>query len=156
MIRAIITSVVEGVIKRFSGSGRPDESFSSREYFQHYGFTSRPLAGAEAILIREGNQIIMIASDDRRYRLALEDGEVALYSDEGDHIHLKRGRKIEVSTRKLTVLAAEEVNVTAPQVIVTSSTQVKVITPLALLGAGEGHKFVKLADGSNAINVKAT
>jgi len=90
MIRGIIKSVTEGFIKLFSASGRANESFSDREYFQHYGFTSRPREGAEIIIIREGNHIIGIASDDRRYRLAIEDGEVALYTDEGDYIHLKR------------------------------------------------------------------
>ncbi len=54
MIRGIIQSVFEGVIKRFTASGRADETITDREYFQHYGFTSRPLAGAEAIIIREG------------------------------------------------------------------------------------------------------
>ncbi len=52
MIRGIIESGVEGLIKRFSALGRQGESFTSREYFQHYGFTSRPLVGAEAIIIR--------------------------------------------------------------------------------------------------------
>ncbi len=52
MIRGIIKSVAEGVIKRFTASGRPDETITNREYFQHYGFSSVPLAGAEAILIR--------------------------------------------------------------------------------------------------------
>jgi len=69
LIRGIIQSVVEGVIKRFTAAGRPDETIANREYFQHYGYTSRPLPGAEAIIIQEDNHIIMIASDDRRYRI---------------------------------------------------------------------------------------
>jgi len=106
MVRSIISSVTEGVIKRFSGSGRSDETFTNREYFQHYGFTSRPLKDAEGIVIKDGNNIILIASDDRRYRIQVEDGEVALYSDEGDKIHFMRGKVIEITSgAKVTIKA---------------------------------------------------
>jgi phage gp45-like len=123
MVRTIISSVTEGVIKRFSGSGRPDETFTNREYFQHYGFTSRPLKDAEGILIKDGNNIILIASDDRRYRIQVEDGEVALYTDEGDKIHLKRNKEINISSGgKVIVNAANliEFNTgTTPKGVVT-------------------------------------
>ena len=96
MIRAILTSAWEGAVKRFSGTSAHG-ALASRELFQHHGFTSRPLPGAEAIVLRNGNILISIAEDDRRYRLAIEQGEVALYTDEGDKIHLKRGRIIEIT-----------------------------------------------------------
>jgi phage baseplate assembly protein V len=96
LIRSVLSSVVEGAIKRFSGSGRVNETITDREYMQHYGFTSAPLAGAEGIIVNEGNHIILIATDDRRYRLAVVGGEVALYSDEGDCVHLMRNRNIVV------------------------------------------------------------
>lgn len=123
MIRGIFTAVVEGVIKRFSASGRPDESFENREYFQHYGFTSRPLSQAEAIIIQEGNQIVAIASDDRRYRIRLESGEVALYDHLGQKILLKVDGTIQV-------LAVNEIHATAPLVTVVASTKVVLATPL--------------------------
>lgn len=117
MVRSIITSIAEGVIKRFSGSGRPGETFTDREYFQHYGFTSRPLDGAEGIALKKGNVIYLIASDDRRYRISLENGEVAIYSDEGDFIHFKRGKLLHVSTgNKLEIDATNEVEITAPSI----------------------------------------
>lgn len=109
VIRSIFISIAEGAIKRFSGSGRAGETFADREYFQHYGFTSRPLPGAEGLLIKQGNVIYLIASDDRRYRIGLADGEVALYSDEGDKVHLKRGRVVEIQ-------AGTEVLLNAPSV----------------------------------------
>jgi phage baseplate assembly protein V len=138
MIRGIIQTVFEGAIKRFTASGRTDETIANREYFQHYGFSSRPLAGGEAIIIREGNHFVMIASDDRRYRIALEEGEVALYTDEGDKIHLKRDKTIEiVCGNKLVATVENEVEittkkatVTAPEVIVVASTKVTITTPL--------------------------
>ncbi len=107
MIRARIKSVVEGAIKRFSAFGRPDEEIEDREYMQHYGFTSRPLADGEMVLIQEGNHIIAIASDDRRYRIALAEGEVAIYTDEGDHIRLKRGKEIFVKSGNKVMVDAE-------------------------------------------------
>ncbi len=119
MIRGIIKSVVEGVIKRFSAAGRTDETIENREYFQYYGFTSRPLAGAEAILIQEDNHIVMIASDDRRYRLGIEAGEVCLYTDEGDHIRMKRNKEIYVkSGNKLTADVENEVAITTKTAVI--------------------------------------
>lgn len=138
MIRGIVKSVIEGVIKRFSATGRIGEDIDNREYFQHYGLTSRPKEGAELIIIREGNHIVAIASDDRRYRISLENGEVALYTDEGDKIHLKRGRIIEISggekvmvtTKVAEVTATTSTTVTSPQVTVVASTKVTLTTPL--------------------------
>ena len=117
MIRAIIQSVIEGAIKRFTASGRSDETITNREYMQHYGFTSRPLAGAEAVVIKEGNHIVMIASDDRRYRIGIEDGEGCLYTDEGDHIRLKRGKEIYIkSGNKLTADIANDVVISTSRI----------------------------------------
>ncbi|MCX5785661.1 MAG: phage baseplate assembly protein [Elusimicrobia bacterium] len=116
MIRALIVSVAEGVIKRFSGSSAHG-ALESRELFQHYGFTSRAKAGAEAIVLRDGNIFISIAEDDRRYRLAIAEGEVALYSDEGDSVHFKRGREIEIT-------AGTKVKITAPTMELSGNLQV--------------------------------
>lgn len=146
MIRGIIDAVIEGAIKRLVAKGLIGESFANREYFQHYGFTSRPLAGAECILVREGNHVVAIASDDRRYRIALEEGEVAIYDDQGQVVHLRRGNRIQVTcTGTLTVDAADAVmvntqtaqvnagqsaTVTSPLVTVEANTKVTLDTPL--------------------------
>jgi len=122
MIRGIIQSVKEGVVKRFSATGRSGESFTSREYMQHYGFSSRPLSGAEAVLIRDGNHIVMIASEDRRYRVGLEGGEVCLYTDEGDQIRLKRDKEIYIkSGNKLSAEVENDVNITSKTATVNAS-----------------------------------
>lgn len=123
MIRGIFTSVVEGLIKRFSATGRCDETFENREYFQHYGFTSRPVAGAETIIIQRGNNIIAIASDDRRYRIAMGEGEVALYDDQGQKVHLRDGGNVEV-------VAIAKAKVTAPVIELVASTKITCTTPL--------------------------
>lgn len=136
MIRGIVNSVIEGFIKLFSASGRTAETFTKREYFQHYGFTSRPLSGAEIIIIHEGNHYLAIASDDRRYRLAVENGEVALYTDEGDKIHLKRDKTIEiVSGNKLIATVENEVDLTTKVAKVVASVSCDITSPLATITA---------------------
>lgn len=131
MIRGIVDSVVEGAIKRIAASGLIGESFADREYFQHYGLTSRPLQGAEAIFIREGNQIIAIASDDRRYRLAIEDGEVALYDYQGQAIHLKSGKTVHIyGTDHLKADVGQDTTITCPLVKAVAETKVLLQTPL--------------------------
>lgn len=139
MIRGIVNTVIEGFIKLFSAIGRIGETIDNREYFQHYGFTSRPQAGAEIIIIKEGNHYIAVASDDRRYRIALEEGEVALYTDEGDKIHLKRDKTIEiVSGNKLIATVENEVELTTKTANVTASVSCTVNSPSVLLGGSHG------------------
>jgi len=89
-----------------------DETRDTTERFQEYGFTSVPKPGAEAIIVRVGGNCdhgIIIACEDRRYRLkSLPAGEVALYTDEGDKIHLKRNRRIEiVASNRLTITSSD-------------------------------------------------
>lgn len=139
LVRGIIDAVTEGVIKLVAMTGVIGETFSRREYFQHYGFTSRPLSGAEGIVIQDGNVVIQIASDDRRYRIEMQDGEVALYDDQGQKIHLKRDKEIEISgCDKLTATVGVEANitvgaqttVTCPLITLAAETQVIIDTPL--------------------------
>ena len=70
------------------------------ERFQNYGFTSNPLPNSECVVIFPGGNRdhgIVVGIGDREFRLKnLESGEVALYTDEGDKIHFKRGNKIEI------------------------------------------------------------
>jgi phage baseplate assembly protein V len=130
MIRARIQQVIEGAIKRFNALGRANETITDRECFQHYGFTSRPLEGAEAVLIANGNHIVMIAEDDRRYRIAIEAGEVCLYTDEGDHIRFKRGKEIYIqSGNKLTAEIANDVAVTTKRIALTASESITLTSP---------------------------
>lgn len=88
------------------------------EHFEPYGFTSEPKVGAEPIVLsldgdREHSIAICVA--DRRYRLTgLKSGEVAVYDDLGQKVHLTRSG-IEIETAKtLSITAAAGVKVTAP------------------------------------------
>lgn len=75
------------------------------ERFQHYGFSSRPHPGGEAVLVALGGvraHSIVVADDDGRYRRRdLETGEVCLYTDEdlqagGHRVVFRRGQRIEI------------------------------------------------------------
>ncbi|MCO7608650.1 phage baseplate assembly protein [Pseudomonas chlororaphis] len=88
------------------------------EHFEPYGFTSNPLAGAEGIATFLGgdrSHAVVLVVADRRYRLkALAAGEVAIYTDEGDKIHFKRGRVIDIDTATLNIRASSGVNIDSP------------------------------------------
>nr|BFD40008.1 phage baseplate assembly protein V [Pseudomonas sp. FFPRI_1] len=88
------------------------------EHFEPYGFTSNPLAGAEGIATFLGGDrshgVVLVVAD-RRYRLkALAAGEVAIYTDEGDKIHFKRGRVIDIDTATLNIRASSAVTIDSP------------------------------------------
>lgn len=106
-----------------------DEIRNDVERFQEYGFTSVPLPGegCEAVaLFLQGNRDhgIIIAVEDRQYRLKnLENGEVAIYTDEGDKIHLKRGNEIQISTETLTIDATTKLEINSPIVEMNASAQ---------------------------------
>lgn len=90
-----------------------DETLDGVERLQNYGFTSNPQPGAEGLAVSVGgfrSQCVVIAVDDRRFRLTgLAPGEVAMYTDQGDKIVIKRGGTIEVTAAtKLLVHAPVE------------------------------------------------
>lgn len=82
-----------------------NEQKENVEHLEPYGFTSAPHSGAEGVAVfpdgdRSHGVILMVA--DRRYRIkGLKAGEVAIYTDEGDSIILKRGNAIEIQTKNL-------------------------------------------------------
>lgn len=88
------------------------------EHIEPYGFTSNPQPGAEAIAAFFGGDRshgVVLCVADRRFRLkGLKPGEVALYTDEGDVLHFKRGRVIDVQTLTLRVAASEAVEFDTP------------------------------------------
>lgn len=106
--------------------GLAGESVSG-ELFQHYGFSSAPLPGAEYLAIPVGGNskhTVVVASEDGRYRITLQDGEVSLYTDEGDYVHMKRGRVVEVVTDTLVVKAGIKVRFETPLVEMTGDQHV--------------------------------
>lgn len=78
------------------------ETSDQVEHFEPYGFTSRPHPGAEAVALHVGGDrahCVAVVVADRRYRLqGLENGEVALFTDEGDSLVFKRGGEIHITS----------------------------------------------------------
>lgn len=150
-IRVLVQAARTGKIQRIDVTGR-GEDYTDKELFQHYGFASRPLKDAEGIMLFIGgvDNAVVIATEDRRYRVALESGEIALYSDEGDSIHLKRGKQMEIKSGgkvtiqapEVTVNAATKAEVIAPLVSVTAATKVDVVSSAVNLGAAAGVKSI--------------
>lgn len=105
------------------------------ERFQQYGFTCRPLDGAEAIALAVGGSrghLVAIAVDDRRYRMTgLKNGEVALYTDEGDVVHFKRGRIVSVNVgQDLEATVGNNVTLTAGNTVdVDAGTKIAATAP---------------------------
>ena len=70
------------------------EVMDLRERLQEYGFTSVPQVGAESVFVALGgsrSNTVVVAVEDRRYRLkGLSGGEVALYDDQDQVVHIKR------------------------------------------------------------------
>jgi phage baseplate assembly protein V len=120
VLRGVITLVndaaaLQRVQLQMRAIPQPDGSVGAEraddlEVMYHYGFTSVPHAGAEALMMAVNGvkaHGIIIAVDDRRYRLTgLNGGEVALYDDLGNIVLLGR--------TALTITAASVLNITAP------------------------------------------
>ncbi|MEQ5770000.1 phage baseplate assembly protein V [Halomonas sp. H33-56] len=101
--RRVMLMLARGVLRQVDDTGRlqllqgtflKGETRAGLERMQQYGMTSHPHPGAELVsLFLGGNRDhgLVIAVDDRRYRLTgLTQGEVALYDDQGQKVHLTR------------------------------------------------------------------
>lgn len=95
-----------------------DELRDGVERMQNYGFTSHPTGGDVAFAAIGGNreQGIVLVVDDRRYRIPLEAGEVAMYDD--------LGNKIELLRDMIKVTAVQRVEVEAPTIKIIGNLEV--------------------------------
>lgn len=107
-----------------------DEKMQGIEHFQPYGFTSRVKAPtsnggkkekAEAVVIFAGQNSshgIAVVIGDRRYRLkGLAEGEVALFDDLGQKVHLTRGGVVVETSLPVTIQSDVKVTLKAPKII---------------------------------------
>ena len=92
-----------------------DEVLDGVEHFEPHGFTSRPKAGAEAILLCPGgnrSSAITIMVSDRRVRIKdLGEGEVAIYDDTGNTIVLKQNGSIQMNSPTAVDIVAPDVTI---------------------------------------------
>lgn len=125
-----------------------DELRDGLEHMQNYGFTSHPLGGDVAVAFLGGNreQGIVLVVDDRRYRIPLLAGEVAIYDDQGN--------KIELLREMVKVTAVQHVEVVAPTIKLVGNLEVigNITTTGTLMNNGKDisstHKHNGVTAGS--------
>lgn len=103
--RRILLMVARGVIKTVTDSSKiqklqlsvlADEVTDKIDRIQEYGFTSRPKAGAQAVILFLGGNRdhgVVIATEDGQVRpVDLDEGESAIYSFEGYQVRMRNDR----------------------------------------------------------------
>lgn len=101
--RRLVNMIARGTVALVNSAGKMQrlqmrilqgEAKSDVDHFEAYGFTSHPHAGAEAVLLCFGGDRshgVAVVVADKRYRLqSLEAGEVAIYDDLDQVVHLTR------------------------------------------------------------------
>lgn len=101
IVRGVVKQVQDnpGTLQSLQAALGFDEVRDGLIRVQEYGLTSKPLPGAQMVtLFLDGNHDngVVIAVDDQRFRLVLEDGEVSLYNDKASKVHLKKNGQIHV------------------------------------------------------------
>ena len=134
LVRRVRNAAARGVVRLVNDGAKmqalqigllADETADGVERFQEYGFRSFPFAGAEAAVIFLGGDRshgLAIAVDDRRYSVELVEGEVAIFDDQGQKVHIKRDR--------IDIVSSAEVCVTAPLIKAVASSKVRVEAPI--------------------------
>ncbi len=141
--RRVLLMIRRGVLKLVDdGSGLQHvqlvafegETLDQVERFQEYGFTSVPHPGAEAVLAAVSGaraHSLVVGVEDRRFRLTgLAGGDVAIYDDRGQKMHLTRDG--------INIVSPGKINITAPAVCVEAKT-------VELAGTG-GQKIARAGD----------
>ncbi len=170
MARRISGMVARGIVSSSNAAGKmqtvqvrmlADEQKDDVEHFEPFGFTSRPLPGAEHVsLFFDGDRShgVTVVVADRRYRLTnLAEGEAALHDAFGNKAHFKKDGTLDV-------VATAKVQITSPLVTMSGDLQVagnitagiKVTAPLVVgtndvtFGgkSGIGHRHSGVQPGS--------
>jgi phage baseplate assembly protein V len=134
--------------------------FEDARRYETYGISIRPLRGAGVLWSLVGfvtRHVAVLSYPDPRYRKkGLQEGEVSLYTDEGDYIILSRGRIVKV-------VAGAELDVTAPVVKITASTSITLDSPnvkvtgnLKVDGTSDLKGFVTAEAGGDVIGTLGT
>lgn len=134
-------------VQRLQLEGLADEVLEEIERHQDYGFNSHPLDGASAVTLALGGtrgRSMAVAVGDRRYRMELEAGEVAISDDQGQKVHLTRDGIVVETAKSITLQAGEEVIVQAPKLTAMIDGEAKVTCETATIDAS-GDALLKAA-----------
>lgn len=117
--RRILQMIGRGAVRQVDDTGALqtlqvtllDGTQDALERFQEYGLAGNPPAGAEAVRLSvhgSPDHSLVIAVEHRRFRMkGLKSGEVALYDDQGQVVHLTRDGIEVKSTKKVTIDSIE-------------------------------------------------
>ena len=132
-LRAALDSILEG------------EPAARVKLFHPYGFISRALPGMEVLVVPIGGSsanLAYVGSNDSEFRPQdLEEGEGGLYSDEGDTVLLRRGKRIEIkSDGTITIDAQQLVEILGPLIEAKAVGAVQALCNEVFLARYNGHK----------------
>ncbi|WP_338662635.1 phage baseplate assembly protein [Pararoseomonas sp. SCSIO 73927] len=106
-------------VRRYQARFDGDEIRDGTPALQQYGVASRAKVGADALVVFLGGNRssgIIIAVNDRRFQLELEEGEVALHDDTGQKVHLTRaGLVLDGGGKPVTIQNAPKVTADTPE-----------------------------------------
>lgn len=141
--RKVLLSIAHGIIEASKDDGplqfiqatyMADETKNDVRKMHHFGFSSHAPKGSECIAVSvAGNReaSVIIATENREFRFKnLGEGEVAVYSKDGDFIHFKNGKAIEISTNALTINAVNTVTVNTATANVNASAGANITSPM--------------------------
>ncbi|MEE6081870.1 phage baseplate assembly protein V, partial [Avibacterium paragallinarum] len=140
-------------IQKTQVSGLADETLQDVELMQHFGFTSAPPTGTQAVIIPIGGQTshgIVIATENGAFRVKnLQGGEVAIYDQSGSTIVLKQGRLVEVNCDNF-VLNCKTYQVNATQGANFNTPKLETSEVLTAQGQINGNGGMAVQGGSGA------
>jgi phage gp45-like len=135
MIKGTISNVTDAAYRTAVFAGRYAK-YGARAFVQQFGFRSRPNDNAQAILVRFGDNMVIIGTDDSRYTITLQPGEAVMHNSDGDKVHMKSGREIDVvagdSENPGTINITA--NGTLGKVCITANGEVDVSAPVVKMG----------------------
>lgn len=162
-IRRLVIALVDAARKapELAGEGLGTESLADVELFQHTGFRSIPVGGAEAILVQvggPGGHWVAVATADRTTApVDVLAGEALLYGSGGARVHARLGGLVVLNegvagAARLGDPVSVTLDATALTAIVTTLTNSGLITP----GSPTGAPLVPVPVSGTIVGASAT
>lgn len=121
------TTIQTWQIKALNG-----ETFDGVPRVQEFGFASNPPKDTDGIIVSVGGSresMVIIATDHKKLRFKnLTNGESAIYTDDGTHIHLKKDGQVEIKTATKVTIDTADVEITGNLKVVGTSNLVGKVT----------------------------
>ena len=94
MARGHVVDVDDGSGLQVVRFGALSDEIQEAERAQNYGFSSVPFVGADAFVLygagNRDNPVVMVVDDRKRRKDGMQPGEVSVYDDQGQVVHLRR------------------------------------------------------------------